>query len=631
MIIVIVALTAAAACSRQQQDVVADARLVPVQIALSVGNTVPVATKGNPSVITEMDQTFRGIGEVTMIPFRSGDGVSENDRSLYHPAYLPDITADYYPRAFDGTAYVTGLVENNNAHLYSKQEANLPDGTASVLVYGRPPKVELTSVIEKNHLNGALNQSGLAPQATLRSASDITFDPVAIYAGGIPSEAEGIAAILNSIATGVTYTELYWYEDHSVPKDGSVTISWNDEINDTWLRELFQWFTNNGNLTSGAGYNVEYMITRLYRILKENYVSTNTADYEHITSGNVHSAIKRGSTEHLTYADLYNGIRDQIIARIEALRDNGTLIIRADNVVTFASLAYRSYPAAYGLPDGAAVVQWTGVEYKAVSQVLDGVAPLEQYCYPPELWYFANTTLSTSTQDREDLYTRENLSWKDDILSTYRSGKVLHSSTKSAALDSALQYSCAMLVASVRASSAQLDDADGLNSTRVALGTTNIPVTGVIVGSQRRLKYNFTPFDGTDYFLYDNCIDGVYLTRTDQESAPRFRTLVSQTPDGEPVYFCLELRNDSGSSFTGADGLVLPGAKFYLVGSIELPQDDSYVRAFEQDHTTTIHCLVTSLADARTAIPDLEHPHLSVGLQVNVNWVEATPTYLILY
>ena len=626
-----VALLAAAACTKQPSDVPSDARLVPVQIAVSVGNTAPVYTKGNPSVISEMDQVFRGICEVTMIPFKSAGGVSENDRSLYHPAYLPDITAGFYPRAFDGTSYVTGLVENNNAHLYSKQEANLPDGTASVLVYGRPPKVELSSAIEKNHLNGALSESGLAPQPTLRSASDITFDPVAICPGGIPAEAEGIAAVLNSIVTGVTYTELYWYQDHSIPRDGAVTISWNEDINDTWLRELFQWFTNNGNLTSGAGYNVEYMITRLYRILKENYVSSDTSDYEHITSGNVYSAIKRGSTEHLTYADLYNGIRDQIIARIEELRDNGTLIIRSDHIVTFASLAYRTYPASYGLPDGAAVVQWTGVEYKAVSQMLDGVAPLEQYCYPPELWYFVNTTISTSTQDRDDLYTKDNLSWKNDILSTYSSGKVLHSSTKSAALDSALQYSCAMLVATVRASSAQLDDADGLNSTRVPLGTANIPVTGVIIGSQRKLRYDFTPLDGVDYFLYDNCIDGLYLTKTEQESAPRFKTLVSQTPDGEPVYFCLEMRNDSGSSFTGADGLVLPGAKFYLVGSIELPQDDSYQRAFEQDHTTTINCLVSSLSDARTAIPDLEHPHLSVGLQVNVNWVEATPSYLVLY
>lgn len=196
------------------------------------------------------------------------------------------------------------------------------------------------------------------------------------------------------------------------------------------------------------------------------------------------------------------------------------------------------------------------------------------------------------------------------------------------ALDSALQYSCAMLVTTVRASADQLDDADGLYSTQVSPGTSNLPVTGVIVGSQMDLNFDFTPFGSTEYYLYDNCISGVYLKKAEQASAPAFKTLVSQTPD---VYFCLELRNDSGAAFTGADGLVLPGSNFYLVGAIELPGDDSYTRVFERDHTTTINCLVSSLADARTAVPDLEHPHLSVGLQVNPNWKESTPSSLIMY
>ena len=55
-----------------------------------------------------------------------------------------------------------------------------------------------------------------------------------------------------------------------------------------------------------------------------------------------------------------------------------------------------------------------------------------------------------------------------------------------------------------------------------------------------------------------------------------------------------------------------------------------FIPVFERDHVTTINCLVTSLAGARTAVPDLEHPHLSVGLQVNANWIVSTPTSLSL-
>ena len=628
----IAALLASAACTKQPAEGEVSATLVPVQIAVRVENGISIATKGNSTVITEMDQAFRGIEDVTIIPFKASGGVSASDRSLYHPAYLPNITDDFHTQAVTNEVYITGLVANNNAHLYSKDESQLPKGTASVLVYGRTPQAAAGSEVETKHLYGALEPSGLAQQATLRYASDITFDPVAIYPEGFPSEAVSIANTLNNIVSGVTYTTEYWYQANTVWKRDFITLSWNESISDTRLAELFQWFTNNGNLTTGAGHNAEYMISRLYRILKQSYVSYDSTVYEHITSNSIYDAMKEaGGTVPLTYADLYNGVRDAIISRIETLRDNGILAIASDNTVTFADSGLGTYPAAYGLPDGAAVVQWTGVEYMAVSQVLDGVAPISQYCYPPDLWYYVNTTLSTSTQDKEEIYTSDNQSWRNDILPTYRSGKVLQSDTKSAALDSALRYSSGMLIATIRAEADRLDDADGLSSTQVTLGSSSIPVTGVIIGSQRRLGYDFTPVGETDYFLYDNCISGVYLTRTSQENAPSFKTLVSQTPDGEPAYFCLELRNDSGSAFTGADGLVLPGSKFYLVGSIELPQDDSYTRAFERYHTTTVHCLVTSLADARTAIPDLEHPHLSVGLQVNVNWKESTPTTHILY
>lgn len=625
-------LLVAAACAKEQAAEGDAAALVPLQIALRIGNETGAPTRGNPAVITEMDQTFRGIGEVTVVPFGVRRMVSSGDLSLYHPSVLSGITPDYYESAVDGSVYVTGLVQNNNAHLYSNKEAYLPEGTASVLVYGRPPQASADTEIESRHLNGALTPSGLESRPELRSASDISFSPVPIYGEGVPEEADAIAGIMDDIVSGVSYSCPYWYQVNGIWNRGVATVSWNGEVGDTWLRELFAWFTNGGNLTSGAGHNAEYMITRLYRVLKDDFVSSDGTGYEHATASSVYAAMKeQGGSEPLTYSDLYYGLRDEIVSRIETLRDDGSLLIAGDKAVTFASAALRSYPAAYGLPDGAAVLRWSGIAYEAVSQVLDGVAPLARYCYPPDIWYYVNTTLSTSTREMKSLYTSANSSWKDDILAEYRSGKVLRSDTKSAALDSALQYSSAMLVTTVRATALQLDDGDGLYATQVALGTRNLPVTGVVVGSQRRLSYDFTPSGGEEFFLYDNKISGVSLTRSELDAAPRFKTLVSQTPDGEPVYFCLEFRNDSGSAFTGADGLVLPGAKFYLVGSIELPSDNSYPCVFERDHTTTVNCLVTSLADARTAVPDLEHPHLSVGLQVNVNWKESTPTYFILY
>ena len=625
-------LLAVLACDKQGNDgEQAGSRLVPVQLAVRVSpGEVGAATRGNPSVITEMEENFRGITGLTLLAFDARTAVSPEDRSLYHPFLLPGISGSFAAKAVNGTSYFSGLVRNNNAHLYPSDDLLLPGGTASFLVYGRPPETPAETEILQKHLNGALTVSGLEERPTLRTASEISFSPVTIYTEGIPTEGRRMADILNAIAEAASYTTGYAYQVNGVWKEGTVSVPWNESIGDSRLREYFEWFTNGGSLSTGAGLNVEYMLTNLYRLLSD-YSSFEEVPYEVTTSGNIYQAVKSvGSSETLTYADLYNGVRDLLLSRFEALRTDGRLDIQ-ERTVDFSDVSLHDYPSTYGLPDGAAALRWTGTAFEPVSETLDGVAPLSAFCYPPSLWYFANTTLSTARDDRSVVYTSDHPSWQSDILSTYRSGKVIHGDTRSVALDEPLQYSCGMLVASIRAAARQLDDADGNPSTVVTVTDDNLPVTGVIIGSQRQLGYDFTPQGDTDYFLYDNCIDEVFLTFTQSGNAQEFRTLVSQTPDGAPVYFCLELRNDTGASFIGADGIVLPGAKFYLLGTIELPVNSEFERIFQQDYATRINCTVTSLIEARTAVPDLEHPHLSMGLKVDINWIMATPSYLILY
>lgn len=591
--------------------------LVPVQLALRVGSEGHARhVKGNPSVITEMAEGFRGVEGVTLIPFGVQRDILSADRSIYHPLFMPDITS---------------LIANNHAWLYPSEEVSLPGGTASMLAYGCAPEAAAATDIEQFHLNGALTPHGLGAQSTLRTADDIGFSPVPIYDGGIPAEAAEMTDILTAIVGQAGKTTTYFYYELGAWKSAQVSVTWDSAIADLQLRNYFDWITNEGRLTTGAGHNVEFMLTRLYVLLKD-YVCYDTSPYEHQGINSRYPAYKTmGESFPLTYADLYNDVCALVVSRIEALRDAGSLNISPDKEVRFADAALSDYPTAYGLPDGAAVIRWDGISYEPVLQMLDGVAPLDSYCYPPRLWYYSNSTISTSSKDLSDEYISTNLSWENDILSQYRSGRVVHSYTQSAALDKPLQYSCGMLVATVRAGASQLEDADESPSTHVSAAGSNLPVTGVIIGSQRELRYDFTPVDGDDLFLYDNCINGVYVNPVALSQAPSFRTLVSQTPDDAPVYFCLELRNDTGQTFTGADGLVLPGSKFYLLGSIELPEDHSFDRVFQKDCTTMVNCTVTSLREARTAVPDLEHPTLSMGLQVNVNWIESTSSYVILY
>ena len=128
---------------------------------------------------------------------------------------------------------------------------------------------------------------------------------------------------------------------------------------------------------------------------------------------------------------------------------------------------------------------------------------------------------------------------------------------------------------------------------------------------------------------YLNLTPGVYMTKV--KSAP-IRTLSLPTPEGKDIYFTLEFLNNSGKTFFGADGRVLPGRKFYMVGKMELPTDPvkrKFEQVFVPDHITTLTCTIYSLAGAYNAVPDLGIPQLVIGVQTQVNWEMSSPATLL--
>ena len=634
--IILSALMCVMACNPQSSDFDRPVTLVPVQLAVRVGSGVDASTKAYPAVIKEINQEFRGITDITILPFDKLGTIEADDVSNFHPSYLPDIDKEFYSAAIVDGSYVTGLVYDNNAHLWSSADANLPGGTGSVLVYGHPPYPSGLSGTVLSQRNGSLVADGLGPKSYKRAANEISFSHTPIYTQEtLPSETDQIAEIMTSIVSGISSTvSFYWYKEYETAADAreeSVAVRWDESIGDARLKDFFLQITNGGNLTTCSGTNVEYMLTGLYKQLL-SYTSQSTIPFKHTVSGVSYATYSdRACTSPLTWGDVYNGLRDMILARFNVRMNEHMISIGADNSVAFENQNLSVYPSSYGLPEGCAVMRWTSLGYKAASVTMDGLAPVTTFCYPPSLWFFANSTLRTSSTEREDDYVRANTSWKT-ILSKYTTGSVVRSYTKSVAIKDSLQFSCAKLTARVFSPSSTLDDAEGSVSSRVTLTDTSFPVTGIIVGSQHNLNFDFTPASGGEMALYDTCIDGVTVKRYSESnvsSAPSFSTLVSQTPDGENVYFCLELRNDCGKSFTGADGVVLPGAKFYFVGLIELQGDLPSV--FVRDYVTTINCMILSLAGARTAVPDMIRPQLSVGMEVSTTWAQSDAVTVILY
>ena len=597
---------------------------VPVSLAFSLQKTAE--TRADVSYIREIagQPYFRGMQNVRILPFARRGSVVSSDELLGEPKRLPDILGQTDPSAYNGVLFHQGLVENNNAHFYSDAYAVLPEGTASAVVYGNGVSWNGEPSPALKHRFGSIIESGFDG---IQNASDIRFTPDPILSDGALSTAVEMAGILTSIAGAATYTQDYYYERNAVWHSGQVALTWNGNIDDPTLRTLFDWFTNEGELMTGAGSNLEYILSVLWRRLQA-YTSDAEDQYMHqADAGEYPAVLENGDpTSVFTRAHLYEGLRDMLIGRIEDLISAGTLVLTGDNI-TFADDAFRRYPESLGLPDGAAVIRWNSLAFVPVTEGLDGIAPIDHFCYMPPLTFYTNTTLKTSTNHEIYQEYTSDKTW-EQIISQYRTGTVVTRRSYAVALDEPMQYATGMLVATVKAATLALPDGDDDERTYALAQGTNFPVTGIIIGSQFAQNFDFTPdTSGSEYYLYDNNISGIYLTASESKD---FRTLVLPSPQTSDVYFFLELRNDSSSSFTGAEGIILPGSKFYLAGVLEKSEDPVLDRVFMQDYFTTVKCTVTSLANAHISVPEMGEPQLTLGVQTRLNWIMSASAYVVL-
>ena len=618
-------------CGLKDEDWVPGEGEIAVPVDLSFALRQRAETRASVSTILEMKNigSFRGMENIRILPFAVKGEIGPADEAIGFGRSLPSITSSWDQRAYSGASYHQGLINNNLSHLYPSDLATMPAGTASVLVYGDGANSSQAGTPANKHLYGSLIESEWGMDDNNQMASDIQFSPDPILSGPIPVEASELATLLNDIARAATFTQTYYYRRNDVWHEAAKAVSWDGELEETSLRDFFTWFTGGGELMAGSGSHVQTLLNGLYSRLS-TYYSMDERPYKHLVGGIEYPVyLTENGSEQLTYRQLYNGLRDMLLARFQALADENLLVVDPHHYsASLPAGGLLSYPAVLGLPAGSAVLRWNGLEFVVVTEGLDGVAGMDRFCYMPPLRYFVNTTVSTS--DDPEIYKNytENAPTWSSILSNYRGGKVVRTSTLAVALDLPLQFATGMLVATVRSSSANLTDR---NNNRLSASGTNFPVTGVIIGSQYRQRFDYSPVGTSrEYYLYDNQISGIYLTTSRSSD---FRTLALPTPDGEDVYFYLELRNDSGSSFTGAEGLIFPGDYFYLAGKLELNangRQDPFPAVFVQDHLSSVDCIIASLENAHVSIPDLDNPQLLLGVQTKLNWIMSTGTYVVL-
>ena len=454
---------------------------------------------------------------------------------------------------------------------YNSLEMNV--GTRSMLVYAKAKGINGKG-------DEAQNGSTIATYPTNLSPSGITFSPERIFTGSVTttagdgSDAEKIAKYLTDIAN----TNVEGWTDH----------------------ELRQNFIGKGavapTLIAGSSASVNAYVAKLV----EEFGKTGESALKTAVMANINN-----KPEQLTK---------------EA----------------------KFYPASIGLPDGAAALKWDGNKFvPQTTTTMQGVNSLNVFAYPAELCYYCNSQLRTSDNAVSHTGYSSATDWKENVLPNYGSSHGVVSSTTSAvAIEQPLQYGVARLDVTIKAQTTKnasnkdiLLDGGG---NEIEVGAQSFPLTGIIVGGQRRVGFNFKPLSASDqqsmvydkYVMKDNDTKS-FLLSTDPTDADAVHTLLLQSFDGEDVTIILEFENNckdgenNGIAFKGMDGMINPDTKFYLIGTILKPTEESgkdYTkRVFTQDHVTKGNIEIKSLSRAYNAVPDLFYEALSSFQVVNVD------------
>ena len=497
-------------------------------------------------------------------------------------ATLSKVTAADRPKAYDTEGLRSDEYAKSDSRFYFFETCSFMSGVSSFLVYARANAATDADGLPQDP---AANGSLVADLSVRAAPADIRFAPRPIYADSdAPVYGEAIAECLTAVAT-------------TAASFGGQTYRWR-AASDTRLRAFYQNFTGQGDATNAL-------------------IPSSTANVQQYLSA----------------------LRQQIYALTFEANTVGAALRTAilDAIDEQNALLPANYPASVGLPAGAAVVQWNGTRFEpqTTTTTLSAISNIRRYAYPAELYYFANSLIKTSERDsRQPCYASES-TW-NNILGQYEhDNATITTNTTAVAIKKPLQYAVACLKIGFNNSASALTDAKG---NAVSIGASTFPLTGIIVGSQRPVGFDFVPTSDSDFdtrFIYDSnpvtatgqqlCLGGNTTATTN--------TLVLQTCDGEEVTLILEFLNNSGTAFRGLNGVVYPGTRFYLIGSIEpkaSPSSDYEKRAFTQDYTTQIAVTAASLAKAYNVLPDILAPHLEVGVQLTPQWTLVTPTMVSL-
>ena len=564
-------------------------QVVKTQFAINIpygnnssANQAKKVTRMTDAITQQSGKPFRGISDILLLTF-SGDPSSTGNK----------IATKVHKIGEDNNAYD----QDDYRRLY--RDIDIPVGTDYMIFYGTAKKANTTNSFtygKTNNIDSYETETDLTKRNfKLSTITNVDF--------ANHQAANDIIAALNDIAK-------------SSGTDGTNAVAWADVIDSkydavTWITKserdfLKKYYEKFIKLSAGSQNSVKAFITKLKSIL-----------------------IGEGTEADLSKKYLTKSIVDNCnaaLTKIESL----------------------SFPRDLSLPDGVAKIHWNSTNnsfkyYTAGSEVFStgNIINYNKICYPAELSYFVKT--STMVSDKEMSHVNDfpdYTNWTTDLSKAwpttggaFENAKV-SSSTRTVALRDPVQYSVAVLQSTVKCADATLKDngksKGGLEQDQDVTVNSGFPVTGILIGGQpESVDWKYEPT--TETFantIYDQNMNGTITAGTTASTSNYTLVFDNKSTDKKPVFVTIELTNNSGMDFYGNDGIILNGAKFYLVGKLDpeattgTTKPTGVDRVFVQDHITKANFNITNLKGAYNCIPDLRTSGINVGLAVDLSWQE---------
>lgn len=562
--IAFVGTTAFTACSssdvgENNQVVIDDNGNVGVksEFVLSIPRTV-VGTRMSDAVTQSSGKVadFRGIDNIRLIPFDKEP--TKSTEKISDILNLSAVNALNSPGAVNYKVYANQFV---------------PVGTKNFLFYGKAidkeEEVAISTMDEKFHY-GILHAEGLTEEEFTKP-NDIKFYLEQINTSEAEQANNAIGKNIVNLLNDLANTKVEGIDaEHN---------EWRTTTNLT-LATLYKRFTCISTYSSD---NLAVLLGKLY--FSMDFVQNN---------------------------DPARAIVNAIKKKIENACDPNSAPVNGEPVSLKSE--YKGYPANIGLPDGAVRVRWSATEkkFKDVSAryTKNFDLKLTDYVYPAALWYYVNTPLKAAFDIKSDKYDKAS-KWEEVISSVYNNAAdEVKAGTQSIALQYPAEYGVGRIETKVKMGEESVfRDARGKE---VNVGD-GYKLTGILIGGQTSVGYNFRPTDADYMTIYDREMSGDNIIAKPNYTTFANQTLALETEANQVVYAAIELVN-GGAEFVGADGVIPAGGTFYMAVRLD-PHDAGNYQAgtldkiIQQDYVTKLTVTIkngsTSVDRNDDDIPDV--------------------------